>query len=49
MPKGENAEEMPDDKLNPCGEALGNMEAFVNDEGNEGGEAAKRGGGDDIA
>lgn len=48
MPKGENAEEMPDDKLNPCGAALGNIDELVNDEENEGGEAAKRGGGDDI-
>ena len=50
MPKGENVDEMPDDKLNPCEGPLGNIAELGRDGANvvavEGGEAAKRGGGD---
>ena len=50
MSNGENADEMPDDKLNPCGLALGNIAELDNEVVKEadGGDAAKRGGGDDI-
>lgn len=48
MPKGENVEEMPDERLNPCGVVRGNTAEFDSDEENDGGEATKRGGGDDI-
>ena len=48
MTNGENVDAMPDDKLNPCGFALGNIAELDRDVVNdaEGGEAAKRGGGD---
>ena len=53
MPKGENVDEMPDDRPNPCGVALGNIAGLVRDVANVvgavvGGDAAKRGGGDAI-
>ena len=52
MPKGENVDEKPDDRLNPCGVALGNIAELVRDVANvvvaAGGDAAKRGGGDAI-
>lgn len=52
MPKGENVDEMPDDRLNPWEGPLGNIAELVSDGANvavaEGGEAAKRGGGEDM-
>lgn len=50
MPNGENVEDVPDDRLNPCGFDLGNIAELDKDVVNDadGGEAAKRGGGDDI-